>query len=63
MLCILAVILSVWFARCGTHNLAIDLARVQYPNFIQPPPGTLSVVEDMVDQGICEANDYWGEES
>lgn len=49
MLFILAIIQSDRFKVCGTNNLAIDLARVQYFYVVQPPPGILPVVEGMVD--------------
>lgn len=49
MLFILAVILSGRSAQCESHNLAIDLARVQHLYVIQPPPDALPVVEGVVD--------------
>lgn len=49
MLFILAIIQSNRFKDCGTNNLAVDLARVQYFYFMQPSPGILPVVEGMVD--------------
>jgi len=48
MLFILVIILSNWFEHYSTHNLAIDLARVQYLRFVQPPPSISPIVEGMV---------------
>lgn len=48
MLLILVIILSILFAHCGTHNLAIDLAPVRHIYLMQPPPSVPPIVEGVV---------------
>lgn len=62
MLFLLAIVLSGRPAPCVSHNLAIDLARVQHLYVIQPPPNVLPVVEDVVDQAICKVTGFWLDE-